>query len=350
MATEIEASIDETVTEAPEPQNDFEETVRKNIEELQRLWPDWDKPDGNDPKRPVRVFADGIFDMFHVGHARCLMQAKQLFPHAELIVGVSSDADTHRLKGVTVYNETERYASVYHCKWVDEVIEGSPWVLTPQFLVDHKIDYVAHDDLPYADASGQAGDCYTWLKRSGRFQATQRTEGVSTSDIIVRIIKNYNDYVLRNLNRGYSRKEMGVSLMKEKRLLAEKKVKDVTTRALKVTGVTKDIAKREYRKLRGGSRRWLHNTDQYMSGVVRTLQRDLVTAVRNSQSFLENSIVSPVNDFMRPITRTFSNNSNLAGAQYRVDESGGAEAGATSAPEDKSEYESPESDSDPDHE
>lgn len=175
---------------------------------------------GSKDSRPVRIYADGIFDAFHYGHARALEQAKKLFPNTTLVVGVCNDTITHKYKGKTLMTEDERYESVRHCRWVDEVVEDAPWVITMEFLDKHKIDFVAHDDLPYADASGQTDDVYGPVKRAGRFKATQRTEGISTSDLILRVLRDYNDYVLRNLQRGYTRKQLGISLVKEQRIRA----------------------------------------------------------------------------------------------------------------------------------
>ena len=128
------------------------------------------KPDGTDPNNPVRIYADGVFDMYHIGHAKVLEQAKKMFPHVYLLVGVSGDEETIRKKGQIVMNEHERCEILKHCKWVDEVICPCPWVIDFDFLKKHTIHYVAHDEIPYASEGVEDG--YGHLKKAGMFKAT----------------------------------------------------------------------------------------------------------------------------------------------------------------------------------
>ena len=147
---------------------------------------------------------------------RALEQAKSILPNTYLIVGVTGDAETHKRKGLTVLSGAERAETVRHCKWVDEVIPNCPWVVTPEFLAEHQIDYVAHDDEPYGAAEGD--DIYAPIKKEGKFLVTQRTEGVSTTGIITKIVRDYEKYISRQLKRGTTRQELNISWLKKNEL------------------------------------------------------------------------------------------------------------------------------------
>jgi len=175
--------------------------------------------------RPVRVYADGVFDLFHLGHMRQLEQAKKAFPDVYLLVGVTGDKETHKRKGLTVLSGQERAETVRHCKWVDEVIEDCPWIVTPEFLEEKRIDYVAHDDLPYGADEGD--DIYKPIKEAGKFLVTQRTEGVSTTGIITKIVRDYEKYIARQFKRGTSRQELNVSWLKKNELELKRHVSEM---------------------------------------------------------------------------------------------------------------------------
>ncbi|XP_054533099.1 choline-phosphate cytidylyltransferase B isoform X7 [Pongo abelii] len=140
---------------------------------------------GTPADRPVRVYADGIFDLFHSGHARALMQAKTLFPNSYLLVG-------------------------------------------------------------------------------GMFVPTQRTEGISTSDIITRIVRDYDVYARRNLQRGYTAKELNVSFINEKRYRFQNQVDKMKEKVKNVEERSKEFVNRVEEKSHDLIQKWEEKSREFI--------------------------------------------------------------------------------------
>ncbi|KAH9394826.1 Choline-phosphate cytidylyltransferase A [Tyrophagus putrescentiae] len=161
------------------------------------------------PPRPVRVYSDGIFDLFHYGHAQQFAQAKAAFPNVYLIVGVCGDKMVTKFKAKPFQCEKERYEVVRNCRHVDEVqnvLKDAPWIITQEFIEENKIDFIAHDDAPYP--CGNIADIYGIPKKKNFFLPTKRTEEVSSLELVSRIVREYDDYVKRNRSKGYTGKEL----------------------------------------------------------------------------------------------------------------------------------------------
>ncbi|XP_058113514.1 ethanolamine-phosphate cytidylyltransferase-like isoform X2 [Magnolia sinica] len=144
-------------------------------------------------RRPVRVYMDGCFDLMHYGHANALRQAKALGD--ELVVGVVSDEEIIANKGPPVLSMEERLVLVNGLKWVDEVITNAPYEINEKFMNtlfnELKIDYIIHGDDPCLLPGGT--DAYALAKKVGRYKQIKRTEGVSSTDIVGRILSSMRD-------------------------------------------------------------------------------------------------------------------------------------------------------------
>ncbi|KAK2655488.1 hypothetical protein Ddye_008540 [Dipteronia dyeriana] len=139
-------------------------------------------------KKPVRVYMDGCFDMMHYGHCNALRQARALGD--QLVVGVVSDAEIIANKGPPVTPLHERMIMVNAVKWVDEVITDAPYAITEDFMKklfdEYNIDYIIHGDDPCVLPDGS--DAYALAKKAGRYKQIKRTEGVSSTDIVGRML------------------------------------------------------------------------------------------------------------------------------------------------------------------
>ena len=178
----------------------------------------------------TRVYADGIFDLFHFGHARLLQQAKSVFPNAEVIVGICNDELTNKMKGKTVMTAEERYSSVSHCRYADEIMRDAPWQLDIDFLDRYHIDFVAHDSVAYGAPGVE--DVYKDIKDMGRFISTQRTKSISTSDLISRIVIDYDVYIRRNMSRGYTARQLNLGFVKRQEVKIRNKIRRLKNRSV----------------------------------------------------------------------------------------------------------------------
>lgn len=135
------------------------------------------------------VFTNGCFDLLHVGHVKYLQKARQLGDM--LVLGLNSDASVRGLKGPTrpLISEEERAHILAALDCIDFVTvfdEETPLelirVLRPDILAkggDYTLDGVVGRELVEG-----------W---GGRVELVQFVDGKSTTNIVEKILQQYNE-------------------------------------------------------------------------------------------------------------------------------------------------------------
>lgn len=143
----------------------------------------------------LRIYTDGIFDLCHYGHGNVFKQIKEHFKNCHIVVGVMNDEDCHKYKGPTVMSNDERVKCLEYNKYVDEIIPNAPWLITEEFLEKNKIDYCAYHDSGIYNSNI---DGHIIPKNKNIFFQIKYTDGISTTLLINRILKNQNIFFERN--------------------------------------------------------------------------------------------------------------------------------------------------------
>jgi len=135
-------------------------------------------------KKALRGYIDGCFDIMHSGHFNAVRQAKGLCDY--LVVGIHSDEEISENKALPVLMQDERYALLDHIKWIDEILYDVPYSPLLATLEKARADFCVHgDDMP---VNAQGFCAYDDMRDAGKLRIIKRTEGVSTTDLIGRLL------------------------------------------------------------------------------------------------------------------------------------------------------------------
>lgn len=129
-----------------------------------------------------------------------MLQARQL--GTELLVGVHSDEAILENKGPTVMRLNERIMAVEACRWATKAIPHAPYVTSLPWITHYGCQFVVHGDDITSDSDGK--DCYRYVKAAGRFKVVKRTPGISTTDLVGRMLLCTRSHFIQSLEKRLS--------------------------------------------------------------------------------------------------------------------------------------------------
>ena len=132
----------------------------------------------------MRIYCDGIFDLFHKGHLEHFKKIHQYFEvPIHLIVGIISDKIAINYKRKPVFNENKRLKIIESILYVNETFITDTLILDESFFDKYKIDYIVHAFNDPSDKNKQT-TFFEYAIKANKFIEIDYNIGTSTTKII----------------------------------------------------------------------------------------------------------------------------------------------------------------------
>lgn len=88
-------------------------------------------------------------------------------------------------------------AAVDACRWATLSVPFAPYVTSLPWISHYGCEFVVHGDDITSDSNGE--DCYRFVKAAGRFLVVKRTPGISTTDLVGRMLLCTKAHFIKSL-------------------------------------------------------------------------------------------------------------------------------------------------------
>lgn len=126
-------------------------------------------------KNIYTAYTYGVYDMFHIGHLNLFKRIKNNFD--KLIVGIHNDEQVTTYKEKPVIPYHNRLEIIKSCKYIDEIIENAPLIVTDEILNNFNCDYV----VAGIENENYINEYYQVSKNN--LHLIERTKNISTSQL-----------------------------------------------------------------------------------------------------------------------------------------------------------------------
>lgn len=120
-------------------------------------------------------------------------------------------------------------SAVDACRWSTLSIPHAPYVTSLPWISHYGCYYVVHGDDITSDSGGE--DCYRYVKAAGRFIVVKRTPGISTTDLVGRMLLCTKIHFIKSLTQVLSGEEGSGTVEERKRVGDEmrQRIRDYAT-------------------------------------------------------------------------------------------------------------------------